>query len=84
MSDSPMSDLSVVERLLRAYQRLRCAAGVHRLSAWHRRESFGQEKVVPKQPRSVPGPGDVRRCDACGARWVGAYDGLSPFWQRER
>lgn len=68
---------------LRFYvDRLRCAVGIHRLAAWRARESFEQSEAVPMEPRSVPGPGDVRRCEFCGARWKGAYDGISPYWWR--
>jgi len=62
--------------------RLRCLVGIHRLSAWKARESFEQVDAIPMHPRGRPGPGDVRRCESCGARWKGAYDGIEPHWRR--
>lgn len=64
--------------------RVRCALGIHSLKAWKARESFEQVDAYPMPPRALPGPGDHRRCDFCGATWEGAYDGMSPFWMRTR
>lgn len=64
-------------RPLRFYvAQARCALGIHRLKAWKARESFEQVHAYPIDPRALPGPGDVRRCEHCGARWVGMYDGI--------
>ena len=61
---------------------LRCVVGIHRLSAW--RAPDGGPNACPMEPRALPGPGDRRRCENCGARWEGAYDGISPHWRRVR
>jgi hypothetical protein len=60
--------------------RLRCLLGIHRLKAWAAPD--GGPNAYPMHPRSRPGPGDHRRCEFCGARWEGAYDGIEPSWRR--
>jgi hypothetical protein len=66
-------------KLRRWYEDARCALGLHRLKAW---EPSTSEHAVPMDPRSRPAAGAHRRCDWCGARWEGAYDGITPTWRR--
>lgn len=68
-------------RWMRFYEGARCLLGIHRLRGYHGDRS---PHVSPIDPRGVPGPGDWRRCEWCGASWEGAYDGLAPFWRRIR
>lgn len=68
-------------RFRRFYNNLRCTVGLHRLKAW-KAPIADEPDACPMDPRSRPGPGDQRKCDWCGARWRGAYDGIEPFWNR--
>lgn len=70
-------------RRRRFWNNLRCSFGLHRLQAF--RDCGDGVNVDPTMPaRARPGPKDFRKCEWCGAAWRGAYDGISPFWQRVR
>jgi hypothetical protein len=67
-------------RIRHRYENLRCLVGLHRLRA--HRGSDDSPVVTPIDARVRPGPHDWRVCEWCGARWEGAYDGISPTWKR--
>ncbi len=68
-------------RWYRFTSRLRCLLGIHRLVG--HRDCGDGVNVAPYNPHAAkPGQGAWRVCSWCGARWVAAYDGISPFWQR--
>jgi hypothetical protein len=60
----------------------RCWLGLNRLRGFS--DCGDGVNVAHRSPYGPPGRGDWRKCDWCGATWRGAYDGLSPFWQRTR
>jgi hypothetical protein len=68
---------------LRFKNRVKCTLGLHDLVGM-RGDPAVSDSVMPIDPRGRPGPNDSRRCNYCGSRWKGAYDGLSPFWDRTR
>ena len=67
-------------RFRRLFNEVRCAVGIHNLSGYA--DCGDGVHVAPMDPRARPGPKDFRKCEWCGARWVGAYDGIEPHWRR--
>ena len=60
----------------------RCLVGIHRLRGYQ--DCGDGVNVASASPYGRPGPGQWRKCDWCGATWVGAYDGIKPLWRRTR
>jgi hypothetical protein len=67
-------------RVHRMYEDFRCRVGLHRLKAWRAPER-DDPNAIPMSARSHPRQNDYRKCDWCGAKWVGFYDGVDLYWR---
>lgn len=80
MASKPTS-IPLFWRFRRLWNNVRCGIGLHQLKAF--RDLGDGVNVDPSMPvHAKPGPKDFRKCEWCGARWHGAYDGIEPFWKR--